>query len=1358
LPSLAPRCLRLALAATLLSSTLSGAELAPVADAFVRNGAPNTSHNSNELELAARGIAFSRKVYLAFDLAQAIPSGSRFSEASLQFRFSTSGSPLIGTATGPVTVRLYAIADNEDGWVEGEITWNNAPKNLANSNSGFIADGVVLLAESTLNSASVDPAAGLTFASAELTEFLNWAIGLRGNRYGTGLVGDPDARITLMLSSTGEVGDPGFRLASRETGTTSSPKLRYSIEAGPPAEAQLENARYRVQLREDHGFEVLEIATGATATFYPRFSAIRQTANPGYTLDPITGALQSDSSTTNVNFRAPAWGGKSDWHAAPGNRTELVPIGVSSSASEFLWTYAAASDFSFSARLRLPDDGEPQMEWTLTPGAARYFSVSYLGAPSISTAEVAEFYQPGIWDGRRFPDKAYLIDESRCSLPLAWYRKGEQIVGVLADPQEMPFRLPTTSNSRFGLTITGVGGAMQPIIAAPLYGTAESNRSAPHTFRVRLIVRQDSGFGTFRHLAETLYGFEDRRRNLPGGSLNAALDNLTDLILNRSGENYSHWIPNAKANDYINDQPGYARFQSAVYALSLAMTRDDAELFEERAVPSIEYFASRRRNLFKISAYDPDYPMGGPMNGMRIGEWITLSAMTGRRSPAFELLGREALFSSFALENKINHTVVYPRAQALDLAKLWLRHLTSYYRATGEIRYLEDAVAIADQFIAWRLNQPPLDFRDTHSSFWAEISPIWEAFFELYEVTGQSRYRDAAIQALQPFIMRMNFSPAVPAGEVTVSGETVPAWRVSEVGLISEAAGTSSSHRGIFMPYAAAFLARAARYTGDRFYADLAKANIIGRFLNYPGYAYRNQHSTVFQRADYPLRPYSEYENTGHMNHPLPLACMVIDYLVADAERRSDGAIWFPSLFTDSGAYFKNRVYGHAPGRFYGDTQVWPWLPRGLVSLSGPNAEQLNYLAGIGNGRLYLSLSNQSPEAVTAILQFDKTRVALTDGGQVRAWSNGAVHQVGSIHGGGLTITVPPDGLLALAIDGATPALALQPDYANAHGPRLPAASYFNGTAPFGRNVGMILSLSPLRQWAFVYTDAPPSVMISATLNYRIDTGAWQTATKSSYPFEFSVPLPPTAATFSYFITGSSGQSSTLETLSLATAPPPASPVISLADASSASAIQLAWMPVPGATAYRLERYGPEAPGFVTLPNLTGSATGFVDTGLSGNTAYLYRLRAVNDYGESLWTADLSIRTDSPLETWRRFHFGYRENAGDAGDAANPDGDGFPNLIEYALGTSPTETTPPLRMVGRALALPLPAGRPDVSLAAQYSTDLTAWADAALAVGGDFNPVDPDFKLEATSNSTIDLLLVPPQSADRIFFRLEARP
>jgi alpha-tubulin suppressor-like RCC1 family protein len=49
-----------------------------------------------------------------------------------------------------------------------------------------------------------------------------------------------------------------------------------------------------------------------------------------------------------------------------------------------------------------------------------------------------------------------------------------------------------------------------------------------------------------------------------------------------------------------------------------------------------------------------------------------------------------------------------------------------------------------------------------------------------------------------------------------------------------------------------------------------------------------------------------------------------------------------------------------------------------------------------------------------------------------------------------------------------------------------------------------------------------------------------------------------------------------------------------------------------------------------------------------------------------------NFTVNTPQESWRKLYFGTTQNAGDAADLADPDGDGMSNLFEYVAGLVPT--------------------------------------------------------------------------------------
>jgi len=1127
--------------------------------------------------------------------------------------------------------------------------------------------------------------------------------------------------------------------------------------------AALENLRYRVELGDNHSITVTERASGAAAVFTPRFQVINRTTTVSLGNTNITGALISTG--VELNFDSVSWSGQPDLNAVTATRVEPVVTGSVFSGDVFRWSFADDPAFSFEAELDLPaGEAEPRLRWTLRPNAISRYSVGYLGAPEATTEEMELLWQPPAWYGRRMPDRLYLTEESRTSIPASFVRAGGRTVAVVVDPVEMPFRLPTLGNARFAVAVRSPSATWQPAVYAPLLGGAESNRSAPHTFTVRLFVSAADIHGSFRNLALGLWQFRDRRQSLPGGSLNTALDNLEDFILNSTGQNFSYWSDTAKANDYVNDKPGYARFQSAAAALSLAVVRDRDKLYVDRAVPSMEYYASRRYNLFKIDGYDPAYPMNGPMGGLVTSDWAALVALSGYRTTPFRQLGDASFYSSIPLRNRIDSTRSYEGDEAIDLGRRWLRHLIYFYRLTGEAELLADARHIADAYIEARVDQPPRDFLDAASSFWNELCAHHDALFELHELTDDPRYAEAAVRALREFVLLFSFGPIPPDADVTFSGRTAPAWRFSEVGTVSESAATALNHRAIFMPYLAPFLVRAAQLSGDNFFSDLGKANIVGRFLNYPGYTLRNNYSIVFQDATYPLKFYSSYANSAHMNHPLPMAMMVVDYLVADTARRSGGAIRFPALVSDTGAYFRQRVFGHEPGRFFGDAGVWLWIPRRLLSLAGIDSAQIQYLAGHGNGNLYLALSNQSHDPRTLTLTVDSQRVTLPANTTARSWIGNSAGNTLPVINGAVTVTVPGNGLVSLAIAGATARLEVQADTTGGPYAALPLNSYDRRTTVHGLQVGMIMSIAPTRQHAFVYLGTPPSVMSSAVLRYQVNSGAWQEQARGLYPFEWTIPLPADALSFRYQVVGGDDQTGPEVLLSLLTAGVPLATPTQWRAEPVAGGIELRWNPVVGANTYRIERRRLDAGAPVALlPPVSSDFGGLrVDGARPAGTEYGYRIRAEGSNGVSAWSSELVVRTDTFREAWRRQYFGSRENEGEAADTADASGNGIANLLEYAFGRRPDVSTgpSPLSYDGQTLGFPWDPAARELRARVEGSVDLREWQTvASYTECNGFTGSVEGWQVQTTSDGLYWWVEVAaPVAGEEAFLRLRVEP
>ena len=82
-------------------------------------------------------------------------------------------------------------------------------------------------------------------------------------------------------------------------------------------------------------------------------------------------------------------------------------------------------------------------------------------------------------------------------------------------------------------------------------------------------------------------------------------------------------------------------------------------------------------------------------------------------------------------------------------------------------------------------------------------------------------------------------------------------------------------------------------------------------------------------------------------------------------------------------------------------------------------------------------------------------------------------------------------------------------------------------------------------------------------------------------------------------------------------------------------------------------------------------------TGLTAGQTYYAKVRATNASGSATSGAITFTQpfTPTPIEIWRFSYWGMTTPLGDRANDADPDGDGWVNLLEYALGTSPIVRT-----------------------------------------------------------------------------------
>jgi hypothetical protein len=822
--------------------------------------------------------------------------------------------------------------------------------------------------------------------------------------------------------------------------------------------------------------------------------------------------------------------GRTDDLFQAGSVLSVQAANCSVSGRTLRWAFDGNGRFTLSAELTLPEGNAlPVLTYCFTPLRPGYYSIGYIGAPGCTIEEADEIWQPLIWQEKRFPQKSHLTLAFHCPVPSAFVTRGGVTVGVVADSKEFPFDpLPLVDNSRFGVAVRDAKGLARPMLFAPVLGGAgsEMKSGVPFVFSMRLFAGKGDTTDALEQTACGLFGFRDYRSNAPG-SMNRTIDNMTDYGM-------SHWSlfdEENKGCNYSTDAPGAVKNVSSIDPLDLAIVMDSEELFKRRAYPYMEYMLSRGKFLFTTDESQkiqfPSYRLNGPT--APISELGALYSMFHGASPVFRTLAADEYGKK--------------RVRNLDEqedGKSWWTSLTMY-RASGDGRYLEAAKKGADEYIKSRMDTPQTDFKDPQASgffFWTGYAPRYIDLLMLYEATGEQRYLEAAHKGARRYAQYIWFAPAIPDEDITVNKdgkapeywylkgkghkpvflpeETVPAWRLSEIGLTPESSGTSSGHRAIFMANHAPWMRKIGYLCNDFFLMDVARSAVIGRYSNFPGYHINTARTTAYEKENFPLIGHKDQSVTSfHYNHVFPMISMLLDYLVTDAHVRSGGAIDFSYNYSEGYAYLQNKAYGAMTGRFYGHHDALLWMPQRLLAVP----DQINYIAARGTNSLYLALMNESAADVQAKVEFNEQLLPDVKNAVYTAELiiNGKKSKSVVVANGKLTVPVPARGLSAVIITGLT----VKPQFQNRIADLNQTAAWDCDLIGLGEVAGraMILNLGSQTRTAYVFLEYSKQDFVKVEMVSNDGSGERRTEDRS-FPWEFTVPVAADAQEFRFILNG----------------------------------------------------------------------------------------------------------------------------------------------------------------------------------------------------------------------------------------------
>lgn len=842
----------------------------------------------------------------------------------------------------------------------------------------------------------------------------------------------------------------------------------------------LHNGRYTLETGKDGSVSILG-ADGAQASFKPAFVYYYSEKKPRTSWEKIPVRGQTD----NINYRVISWNKEQNVFAAL-SPTTLALKAVQPEKGCIRLAFEKRPEIQLEAVLCLPEDGsEPLLTYTFTALSDGCYSLGFTGAPEVTAPD--EVWQPLIWTQKRFPGDCYVTADFNCPLPLAVASKDGSTYGLCVSPESFPYEpLPTNKNCRFGVSLRNPAGNAQAMVWAPLAGFPASmmKKGDRFCFSVRLICEKMTPMALQEQLALNLFGMKDYHRDNRIGSLNSTLDNMIDYGMSQ----YSWFISEYKGCSYETDVKGSVKNTSSLNPLNIAFVADRADIFHQRFFPVYEFLLSRENLLFSThiitgeGGQKPSGKLGKPV--IQASEAAVIYKTGGAASPF--------LITNIQKEKAMNA----PRPNE----RYWKEQLEMWY-ATADNKYLDNAMAMADKYLQENIYtvQDKFDYRNqSSSSFWCQLAPKYTDLYNLWEASGEKRFLEAARYAAHRFAQYLWMSPAIPSGNITVNPggkapqqkhfgipmevpeESVPAWLVSEAGLHCECAATAGSHRGIFPAQHAAYLLRIAHDAEDPFLEKIANWAIVGRYTNFPGYHINTARSTVYQKPGFPLHTHYEMNvNSMHYNHVWPHMSIVLDYLVSQAETRSNGTIRFPAMFVEAFANLGCRIYGHEPGTWKGD-RVILWMPQRLLTVSNP---QINYVSARSpeGDKLYLAFSSES-------LREEWADVTVND-----TLAKGSRRQ--------FRIKLAPGGFSTLVLTGMHLDVRFQEQLLHA----LPAWKKDYVTDAYGR--AMILNVGSTGKILYAYTAGDASSYKRVCLRYRIDGGAWTDRLDCVFPYEFSIPV-----------------------------------------------------------------------------------------------------------------------------------------------------------------------------------------------------------------------------------------------------------
>lgn len=694
-------------------------------------------------------------------------------------------------------------------------------------------------------------------------------------------------------------------------------------------------------------------------------------------------------------------------HFYPSGAKQLSPTAV-----VFTWTSALAV---MTATWTLDDqyEGDVRVNLQLQCKKAGYYSLASPTALVIDKQDVSWAVMPGYFQGNEFGQNmvnSYAYGQGIPAMPVLYRERcastfcpvittKEQVsFAVIPDPGlgRDPWEADHNTHQVWQLALSHMNrkGQLAPTVYYPVLGEPASLKKQGDKidYGYRYSLQKGEWYTLLTHAVNDIYGFKNAlslRRNKQSLTSRVAhmhhylLDRKTSLWnivdfngLSIGGQSYLGGVVGSKGDAIKNADYGamwmlartsgdqFLKDSVLPYALNFKLAQQQTGPGFFQGAATGQYYLSKRKmfteewgefvepisltyyvmlDIGNILLFEPDNDTLKQRLALGASQLLRWQKPDGSWEVAYDRDSHAPLFTD--IED------LRPTFYGLMVA----------YRILKDTQYLQAAMRGADWFIEHAVNKGHFigvcgDARYAPDFATAQSA---QALLDLYDLTHDKKYRDAAIRTGRMYLTSIYTQPVPDRKIKTVKGVAREDWQISQAGLSFEHGGIIGSANGagpIMLCSHAGMFVRLFQLTGDSLFIEMARAAAIGRdaFVD-PATSVATYYWNAMNKGAGPY-PHHAWWQIG----------WITDYLLSEAQLRSGNQVVFPRGFVTP-KVGPHESYGFAPGKIYGqDAQLI--AQEGLVECNHPDIE---YILAKNEKSTFVILLNDVGEEVKGQLKIN---------------------------------------------------------------------------------------------------------------------------------------------------------------------------------------------------------------------------------------------------------------------------------------------------------------------------------------------------------------------------------------------------